>query len=212
MRYYIADNHFFHHNLLTRMDNRNFSSVEEMNAHMITQWNKKVRRNDEVVILGDLSFGNSQLTTDVIKSLNGRKYLIEGNHDHRYLKNRDFDKSLFGWIKGYTEMSDNKRKVVLCHYPILCYNGQYRKLEDGSPSVYMLHGHIHNSHDQDLIDRFTRETRETYAYSAHSKEAMPIPCNIINCFCMYSDYMPLTLDEWITLNEKRVAGEVEYKR
>jgi hypothetical protein len=26
---------------------------------------------------------------------------------------------------------------------------------------------------------------------------------MINCFCMYSDYVPLTLDEWIALDEKR---------
>jgi hypothetical protein len=26
---------------------------------------------------------------------------------------------------------------------------------------------------------------------------------MINCFCMYSDYVPLTLEEWIALDEKR---------
>jgi len=31
-----------------------------------------------------------------------------------------------------------------------------------------------------------------------------IPCNMINCFCKYSDYEPLTLDEWIAL-EKNTA-------
>ena len=30
-----------------------------------------------------------------------------------------------------------------------------------------------------------------------------IPCNMINCFCMYSDYTPLTLDEWIACDERR---------
>ena len=30
-------------------------------------------------------------------------------------------------------------------------------------------------------------------------EEQSIPCNMINCFCMYSDYVPLTLDEWIEL-------------
>ena len=28
-----------------------------------------------------------------------------------------------------------------------------------------------------------------------------LPCRMINCFCMYSDYTPLTLDEWI-MNDK----------
>ena len=26
---------------------------------------------------------------------------------------------------------------------------------------------------------------------------------MINCFCMYSDYTPLTLDEWIECDRKR---------
>ncbi len=30
-RYYIADNHFFHTGMNTRMDKRGFSNVEEMN-------------------------------------------------------------------------------------------------------------------------------------------------------------------------------------
>ncbi len=49
MKYYIADSHFFHGNLNTKMDNRGFSSTEKMNAYMIQQWNTKVRRNDEVM-------------------------------------------------------------------------------------------------------------------------------------------------------------------
>ena len=27
---------------------------------------------------------------------------------------------------------------------------------------------------------------------------------MINCFCMYSDYTPLTLDEWIENNKARI--------
>ena len=50
MRYYIADPHFFHRNLNTKMDYRGFADVEEMNAYMLQRWNEKVRKNDEVVI------------------------------------------------------------------------------------------------------------------------------------------------------------------
>ena len=38
------------------MDNRGFSDVEEMNEYMISKWNGKVRKNDDVVIIGDLSW------------------------------------------------------------------------------------------------------------------------------------------------------------
>ena len=53
------------------MDNRGFANAEEMNAYMIEQWNKKVRWNDEVVILGDFSLGKADETNRVLEELNG---------------------------------------------------------------------------------------------------------------------------------------------
>ena len=202
MRYYISDLHFFHGNLNKRMDNRGFDTVEEMNEYMIKQWNSKVRKNDEVVILGDFSFGKAEETEGVLKRLNGCKLLCKGNHEG-YLKDSSFDKSLFKWIKDYAELNDNNRKVVLCHCPVFCYPGQYRVSEDGSPKTYMLFGHVHNTHDAVLVEEFKRITRSTKVKSRGQDEAKPIPCNMINCFCMYSDYVPLTLYEWIELDKKR---------
>lgn len=81
MRYYIADMHFFHESLNEQMDNRGFASLGEMHEYMIKQWNKKVRRGDDVVILGDFSMGKGAQTNEILQRLNGAKYLIEGNHD-----------------------------------------------------------------------------------------------------------------------------------
>ena len=201
MRYYIADLHFFHAALNDHMDYRGFASVEEMNEYMITKWNGKVRKNDDVIILGDLSWGNTEETNLLLKRLNGRLYLIQGNHDW-FLSNRDMDVSRFKWIKPYEELSDNKRKVVLCHYPVMCDNGQYRLDEKGNPKTYMLHGHVHDTQDQRLLEQFQEITRNTLTVNAQG-EKQKIPCNMINCFCMYSDYEPLTLNEWITLHDTR---------
>lgn len=201
MRYYIADLHFFHGNLNTKMDKRGFESVGEMNQYMLDQWNKKVRKNDDVIILGDLSWGTAQETNELLEKLNGRLYLIQGNHD-RFLKNKDFKLERFEWIKPYEELQDNKRKVILCHYPIMCYNGQYRLDEDGNPKAYMLYGHVHDTQDQRLLEQFQEMTRVYCLTSGDGKERT-IPCNMINCFCMYSDYVPLTLDEWIENDARR---------
>ena len=81
MRFYIADCHFYHEALNTKMDKRGFASAEQMNEYMIQRWNEKVRSCDETVILGDFSFGNAMQTNSLLKQLNGKKYLIEGNHD-----------------------------------------------------------------------------------------------------------------------------------
>ena len=76
MRYYIADLHFFHENLNTKMDKRGFANVNAMNDYMLKQWNSKVRNRDEVVILGDLSWGKSEETNQLLQKLNGRLYLL----------------------------------------------------------------------------------------------------------------------------------------
>lgn len=201
MRYYIADLHFFHAALNQKMDRRGFASAEEMNGYMMRKWNGKVRQNDEVVILGDLSWGTVEQTNELLYRLNGRLYLIAGNHDH-FVSQKEAKLNRFTWIKPYGELSDNRRKVVLCHYPIMCYNGQYRRDENGMPKTYMLYGHVHDTRDQRLLEQFQEITRNTLAVNAKGEEQY-IPCNMINCFCMYSDYEPLTLDEWIENDRKR---------
>lgn len=205
MRYYIADCHFYHKAMLDRMDKRGFADVEEMNNYMIEKWNNKVRKNDEVVILGDFSWGKAEPTNEILKKLNGTLYLIKGNHDH-YLNNSKFDADRFVWIKDYAEIHDSKRKVILSHYPIMCYNGQYRLDKKGKALTYMLYGHVHDTTDQRLLEMFQEKTQNTSkrALTPEGEKEMYIPCNMINCFCMYSDYEPLTLDEWIECQEKRL--------
>ena len=55
--------------------------------------------------------------------------------------------------KAYEELHDQKRKVILSHYPLLCYNGQYRFDKAEKPCTYMLYGHVHDTFDQRLIEQ-----------------------------------------------------------
>lgn len=196
MRYYISDLHFYHKSLLTELDKRGFESVEEMHEYMVKAWNEKVNRRDEVVILGDVSIGTAAETNEILGKLNGKLCLIRGNHDNRFLTKSEFRAERFEWVKDYHELKDDGRKVVLCHYPILCYNGQYLENKEGKPKSYMLYGHVHDSHDQRLVEEFVRITRETEVRNREG-QTKKLHCNLINCFCMYSDYKPLSLDEWI---------------
>lgn len=199
---YISDLHFYHDNMNHCMDMRGFSGYEEMNAYMIRQWNDHVTRKDEIYILGDFAISRGKAANEILWQLNGKKYLIEGNHD-RFLEDKAFDRSLFEWIRPYAEIMDAKRRLILSHYPVFCYKGQYRTTSDGAPTTYMLYGHVHNTHDEQLVNEFIRITRDTTVTSRYKPEGHPIPCNMINCFCMFSDYIPLTLDEWIRLDEQR---------
>ena len=205
MRYYIADCHFFHNSLNYQMDCRGFADAEEMNNYMIRQWNKKVRWNDEVVILGDFSVGKAEETNRVLEQLNGFLYLIDGNHD-QFGHAKGYNSARFKWIRPYAELRDNNRKVILCHYPILCYNGQYLFDEAGNPRTYMLYGHVHDTWDQRLMEQvqdLTRHQDRTRKDGTKYK----LPCRMINCFCMYSDYTPLSLDEWIEVDKTRAAKQ-----
>lgn len=199
MIYYIADCHFFHNALNEKMDKRGFSSCEEMNEYMIKKWNDKVTRADTVVILGDLSFGTVEETNELIHRLKGKLCLITGNHD-KYVKSANFDKDRFEWIDNYRVITDSQKKVVCCHYPIPFYDGQYRLKHSGEPKTYMLYGHVHNTRDEVLMKKIIEMIGSTPYVPIAAEHERTIPCNMINCFCMRSDYEPLTLSEWIKLS------------
>ncbi len=199
MIYYIADCHFFHGALNEKMDKRGFSSPEEMNEYMIKRWNDKVLPSDTVVVIGDLSLGKADETNELLKRLKGKIGLISGNHD-KFLKSADFDLGRLEWVENYMEITDSQRQVVLCHYPILFYNGQYRLRHNGDPKTYMLYGHIHETRDEVLLKSFIDQVRQTSYIPIHSTHEGKIPCNLINCFCKRSDYEPLSLSEWIKLD------------
>ena len=211
MRYYISDCHFSHEKLTRFMDNRPFADGKEMDETMIRQWNSVVRRRDEVVILGDFSFADGERTNVILKRLNGRKFLVTGNHD-KFLSDKKFDKSLLYWYGPYKEFRENHKVIVCSHYPILCYNAQYRGLEqepDGDGSYegrsYMMYGHVHNTYDEIIVNECINNIRKMKrTINRHGTDTeVNIPCQMINCFCMFSDYKPLTLEQWIEVDKKR---------
>ena len=111
LRYYISDLHFFHDKVI-RLDKRSFESLEEMNEQMVLRWNRRVKKNDQVVILGDFIGGDVREANRILERLNGRLYLILGNHDEVVYK-KGFNKERFVWIKAYEELFDNNRRVIL---------------------------------------------------------------------------------------------------
>ena len=132
MKYYIADTHFNHENII-KYCNRPFMSVDRMNECIIERWNKKVKAGDDVYILGDFCMGNQEEVDKFLRRLNGNKYLILGNHDRVTNDNRGFV-----WVKNIADIKDNGRHVILFHYPIESWNGKFH-------GAYHLYGHIHNS-------------------------------------------------------------------
>ena len=60
MLYFIADTHFGDQKIIAYC-NRPFSSLEDMTEKIISKWNNKVKENDIVFMLGDLSFYDLEL-------------------------------------------------------------------------------------------------------------------------------------------------------
>lgn len=145
--FFTSDTHFGHANIL-KYCKRPFSSVEEMDSVMIERWNAKVGKDDTVFHLGDVSMGGGW--DKWLNQLNGKIYLVVGNHDMRYLNDEAIKR--FEWVGFQALITIEKRKVLLNHYPMLCYAGTYGSSKD---RVYQLFGHVHSSETCDNID-FTR--------------------------------------------------------
>ena len=202
MLYYISDLHYFKEQAVNDRDKRGFESLEDMHSKMIDIWNSRVTDEDQVIVLGDLSNGTAQETNDLLKQLKGRISLIAGNND-RFLRDPEFDRSRLEWIDEYREMSDGENYVVLSHYPIMFYNKMFGGLLKGKNTTFMMYGHLHDSMDEEIIHRFQNDIRGTKRYIKRMGVEVQTPCHMINCFCKYSEYLPLTLEEWVENDRKR---------
>jgi len=129
--YLISDCHFGHKNIML-YEKRPFETIEEMDSHIIKCWNNKVNKHDTVYFLGDVSFYGKEKTREIINSLNGRKFLIMGNHDraHSMIWWKDAG---FEWVSKWPILF--KKWYILSHEPIY--------LNENMPYVNV-HGHIHS--------------------------------------------------------------------
>lgn len=176
--YYIADLHLGHLNALS-FDNRPFSTTEAQDNYIIERWNRKIKEDDDVYILGDISWYKVAKTLEILSSLNGNKILVQGNHDKKLLKSQEI-RDCFQKVVAYEEIKDNEKDVILCHYPIPCFNKHYK----GAVHFY---GHVHSSFEWNMMENIKRQMIELYER----------PCKMFNVGAMmnYIIYEPRTLDE-----------------
>lgn len=178
MDYFIADLHFGHSNIIS-LCNRPYNSVEEMDEAFISAWNARVKKKaDTVYIVGDLVWEKAD-PLKYIQRLNGRKVLITGNHDKKWLAKNDYSE-YFDQITPYLEVKSNNLDITLCHYPMLEWKNS-RKI--GSKKLgYLIHGHIHNRYCDDYKTLFM----------------MP---HALNAGVDINEFVPVTLSELIKNNE-----------
>ncbi len=127
--FFIADLHFSDSNII-RYENRPFHSAKQMNDVLIQNWNSVVRKDDIVYVLGD--FGAEQQEQTILARLNGKKYLIKGNHDNN--TNHYYRKA------GFTEVYD--MPVIYETFWILSHEPLYINVHMPYANIF---GHVHNS-------------------------------------------------------------------
>lgn len=138
--YITSDLHFGHKNIMnfcpvTRERFR--KDVAYMNEAMVKEWNEIVEPEDTVYILGDVAFMSGSDAGRIVNRLNGRKILIEGNHDRKTLQDATF-RNAFAEVHKYLDVNYNGTKCVMFHYPIAEWDQMHRG------SVHF-HGHLHGN-------------------------------------------------------------------
>ena len=114
----ISDTHFRDKEVFEMSgENKNFKSVADKDAAIISNWNEAVKPEDTVFILGD--FGDPNYMT----KLNGHKYFIYGNHDK-------------------PNMADIKFPIVYKNFFILSHEPMFITEDGPYANIF---GHVHNN-------------------------------------------------------------------
>ena len=169
--WFISDLHFTHANILyfkpkrralagMSLEHLQKDKQDAMDIHdkwLINLWNEQVDKHDVVYILGDLCLGNKERTRKILSRLNGKKYLIIGNHDKScnglenyfewtgQIKEAKFTHEMFPFIDVNETFC-----VEMCHFPMIAWNRRPH-------GTVHLHGHVHGT--LDLINEKSEELR-----------------------------------------------------
>lgn len=185
--FFSSDHHFFHADICG-FAGRPFAHLPDMHERLIADHNAVVTNQDRWWCLGDFSFGDSPESTQILKRLNGQKFLIKGNHDHRH-------RMADGWqkIEHYQELTfageDKIDYVALNHFPFLSWH----KMHYGA---YHLHGHSHGN----------------LLYPPPINGARILDVGVDNIWNMRGDYKPLEWEEVRELLKHRVVASVDHHK
>jgi calcineurin-like phosphoesterase family protein len=119
--WFTSDHHFNHDNVI-EFSKRPFENVEVMNEALIENWNKYVKPEDTVYVLGDFCFKKADRERfnmfNILKRLNGTKVLVIGNHD--YSKNHMYQCGFDVVVRYATVDLGKNMRVFLSHKPYRC--------------------------------------------------------------------------------------------
>lgn len=153
MIWFTSDLHFGHEQIL-KFCHRPFADLSEMHDELTKRWNNCVSPEDTIYVLGDMALCSFKEFAPIAKQMNGKKFLIKGNHDH-------FSDGQYAQI-GFTVLHEVKLKlcgkmVRLSHYPyalpwykrLFAFRSELRFMDRRPPQIkgeFLLHGHTHTKY------------------------------------------------------------------
>jgi calcineurin-like phosphoesterase family protein len=151
---------------------RGFNSVAEMNEKIITRWNSRITKDDDVYVLGDLVMGGVE-NVELLKQLNGKIHIIYGNHDGP--KKREAYAELENVVEcGWANMIKYKKyNFYLSHYPTITDNEDIGEIVSPKECVINLFGHTHQF--DDFYDTNDGYNFRMYHVGVDSHDCFPVP-------------------------------------
>lgn len=167
-RFFTADQHFGHTNILKFEPNRLHQNVDDMNSAIVDAWNAVVTDKDMVYCLGDMSF-KLPILREMLRFLNGQKVLVVGNHDPFFKDMASGDKKIVevarkkaiasGFLDAHMTLEleiSGIGLVKMSHFPYFPQNTEGLENYElrcraqrpvcGNESL-LLHGHVHSQWD-----------------------------------------------------------------
>lgn len=157
--WFTSDQHIGH-KLVSEL--RGFGSTEEHDAALARNWDRMVKPDDTVWVLGDVCVSRPQCMAAWMLARPGHKRLIYGNHDEVHGMHRDSHKNLqkpcwrdtFEILQAFARIRVAGQNVLLSHLPYPGTSEGYGS--DGRPfddryaqwrlqdlGQILLHGHTH---------------------------------------------------------------------
>lgn len=195
-----SDLHLGHKNIIRGLSTwendgmRDFPSVEVMNETILSNINSRAKKDDTLIILGDLMFGDKNYDMLFNRLECEDVIIIAGNHDRMDNLKKACDEFGFPLFPYGTDALINNKIYVLSHYPILSWNNMAR----GSTLLY---GHVHSSINE------TDNPMTEYFRSLRTLDA-----GVDSAKCLLGEYRPFNLGQDILpmLEGKGIKSMVDY--
>ena len=200
VEYVVSDLHLNHQNIIEYCRNDKFdatrSGLDDMNWHLLAEWNRHVGSDETVVFVGDFAWFIDQdpitqrKVDNLWDTLAGEKVFVRGDHDHVVPTSAET-------VVYSAEIQREDRTYFVSHFPgdtpeSLPGKGMPDDFEQVLPDAFAdrlecwrIHGHHHNNWP-DLYP-LVNPDRQT-----------------VNCSVELTDYRPLSMDmidEFVAHNE-----------